>query len=292
MKKTVKTILTVVGFLFVISTVGCEVKYGGNFFPAMLSRIVGKKDTVKLEQYNPTNGWVIKTADEVKKMERVTGDDSLILINTENRLKEDYEPCISEYKTSELMMNDCIQNAYEQLSMAVLSRCEDRLYVSSAYRTGEEQKLLHEQDPKTSAEVGASEHQAGLALDVYVQFFAGKSFIKSQAGKYVEQNAHKYGFIVRYPKGKTDITGIEYEPWHIRYVGAPHASIMFNNNLAFEEYLEKLEVGKIHKVTTAEGTFFIERAEADSITVPASGYTKMHISPDNMGNYIVTISCE
>lgn len=64
---------------------------------------------------------------------------------------------------------------------------------------------------------------------------------RAPEGKWIEKNAWKYGFILRYPSDKTDVTGIQYEPWHIRYVGLPHSTIMQKMNLALEEYLDYLK---------------------------------------------------
>lgn len=64
---------------------------------------------------------------------------------------------------------------------------------------------------------------------------------KAPEGKWIEENSWKYGFILRYPKDKTDVTGIEYEPWHIRYVGLPNSIIMKEKNFVLEEYLAYLK---------------------------------------------------
>ena len=68
-------------------------------------------------------------------------------------------------------------------------------------------------------------------------------------GKWLTKNAWTYGFILRYPKDKTAITGIQYEPWHFRYVGLPHSLIMQQKNLALEQYLEYLKEEKTISTT-------------------------------------------
>ncbi len=85
-----------------------------------------------------------------------------------------------------------------------------------------------------SARPGHSEHQSGLAFDV------GKldnNYGNTAAGTWLKENCHKYGFIIRYPKGKESITGYQYEPWHIRYVGVDHATKIMQQNITLEEYL-------------------------------------------------------
>ncbi len=85
---------------------------------------------------------------------------------------------------------------------------------------------------------GYSEHNSGLSLDVGSGL---RQMDRAPEGKWIEKNAWKYGFILRYPSDKTDVTGIQYEPWHIRYVGLPHSTIMQKMNLALEEYLDYLK---------------------------------------------------
>ncbi|HHT15717.1 MAG TPA: hypothetical protein GXZ86_07555 [Clostridiales bacterium] len=89
---------------------------------------------------------------------------------------------------------------------------------------------------RTVARPGMSEHHTGLAFDVGV---IGMPFGDSQESVWLEKNAHLYGFILRYPLGKEDISGFEYEPWHIRYVGIEHAKAMHEKGLTLEEYLGK-----------------------------------------------------
>ena len=88
---------------------------------------------------------------------------------------------------------------------------------------------------------GASEHQAGLAFDIisndYVTLDEG--FAETNAGQWLSENSCKYGFILRYPKGKEDITGIEFEPWHFRYVGREAAEIINKEGITLEEFWDK-----------------------------------------------------
>ncbi|MBQ3099965.1 MAG: M15 family metallopeptidase [Clostridia bacterium] len=86
---------------------------------------------------------------------------------------------------------------------------------------------------RISARPGHSEHQTGMAIDVNS---LDESFGDTDTGKWLASNAHKYGFIIRYPKGKEHITGYSYEPWHIRYVGEIAADI-YESGLTLEEYL-------------------------------------------------------
>ncbi|MDZ3744987.1 D-alanyl-D-alanine carboxypeptidase family protein [Pseudoglutamicibacter cumminsii] len=88
-----------------------------------------------------------------------------------------------------------------------------------------------------SAAPGTSEHQLGLAVDVSDGICnLRRCFATTNAGQWVARNAHKYGFVIRYPDGKTDVTGYWYEPWHLRYVGTELARELTSKGLTLEEY--------------------------------------------------------
>ena len=90
---------------------------------------------------------------------------------------------------------------------------------------------------------GASEHQIGLALDITCDTHIGltKSFGETEAGKWLAEHGCEYGFIVRYPEGKEYVTGIEYEPWHLRYVGVEAATIITREGITLEEFVASLD---------------------------------------------------
>jgi D-alanyl-D-alanine carboxypeptidase len=98
---------------------------------------------------------------------------------------------------------------------------------------------MSEEEAKINTEkriepAGCSENGAGLAVDIVS---ASAGFASTPEYQWLEQNAHKYGFVLRYPQDKTEITGIIYQPWHWRYVGIDAATEMKENNLCLEEYL-------------------------------------------------------
>jgi hypothetical protein len=118
----------------------------------------------------------------------------------------------------------------------------------SAYRSYPRQATIFrenwEQDPeeanRSSARPGESEHQTGLAIDVSspsVNYVLTQAFGETEEGRWLAQNAADFGFILRYPQGKEDITGYLYEPWHIRYVGRPAAEAIAQSGLTLEEFL-------------------------------------------------------
>ncbi len=122
------------------------------------------------------------------------------------------------------------------------------LYGVSGYRSYERQKQIYDKNIATrgqaatdavSAKPGSSEHQTGLTIDVSarsVNFRLDQSFGDTREGKWLAKNAHLYGYIIRYPYGKSKITGYSYEPWHIRFVGKTVATYLYENELTMEEY--------------------------------------------------------
>ena len=120
--------------------------------------------------------------------------------------------------------------------------------VTSAYRSFAYQaQLFGEEVTRAGSEAaaavsvarpGQSEHQSGLGVDIHNQSAANQDFGSTPGGIWLAENAHRFGFILRYPKDKTDITGVKYEPWHFRYVGRRAAVKMYEGNLCLEEFLK------------------------------------------------------
>lgn len=159
--------------------------------------------------------------------------------------------------------------------------------IDSGYRTFSEQnKLYEEMGPSYALPAGYSEHNSGLSLDV------GSSLTKMERapeGKWLKENAWKYGFILRYPKDKTDVTGIQDEPWHIRYVGFPHSMIMHEKNLALEEYLDYLKEKKEISTTINGKKYTITYYPVSQRkTIKVQVNHDYEISGNNMDGVIVT----
>lgn len=182
------------------------------------------------------------------------------LIDGEHPLPADYVP---ENLTRLYGMPDGVENqlnftaatAYTQLYEAILADGM-ALMPLSGYRTFQEQMDIYQWNLEmhvnegmsvadarayTSTLValpGTSEHQYGWSLDVTIDGTTNHTFHETEQGKWLIDHAHEYGFIVRYPMDKTEITGIAYEPWHLRYVGVEHAAYMHKYDLCLEEYIE------------------------------------------------------
>jgi D-alanyl-D-alanine carboxypeptidase len=115
------------------------------------------------------------------------------------------------------------------------------LVVYSGYRSFEKQRYLYyevyNENDDISARPGFSEHQTGYAVDISTSK-AGLTYHleKTEAYIWLKDNAHRFGFILRFPKGKEDLTGYQFEPWHFRYVGI-HAEVIYQDQLTLEEYI-------------------------------------------------------
>ena len=161
--------------------------------------------------------------------------------------------------------------------------------INSGFRDFDEQNALYQEMGSDYAlPAGRSEHNLGLSLDV------GSTKMKmneAPEGKWLEKNAWKYGFILRYPKDKTAITGIQYEPWHIRYVGLPHSVIMEEKNFSLEEYLDFLKKQKSISTNINGEKYEISYypvTKNTTIHVPTN--FRYEISGNNMDGVIVTVN--
>ena len=92
-----------------------------------------------------------------------------------------------------------------------------------------------------SCRAGTSEHQTGLCVDMHTLAAAHQSFQYESEAKWLAENSYKFGFVLRFPADKTEVTGITYEPWHFRYVGRYHAKKMYDLDMCLEEYTEYLK---------------------------------------------------
>lgn len=230
---------------------------------------------------------VRRTFDELRNDGRVEFNQSLMLVNTEHPLPDGFVPAVSQYRDTKVQMDACMHDSYAALAAGVKDRTGERLLVSSDFRTQEEQKEEYAADSSLAIEPGASEHQAGLALDVYVPYYASYGFIKTEAGQLVNSECWKYGFIIRYPSFGEKETGIRYEPWHIRYVGEPHAKLIYGNHLTLEEYISGMDAG----VWYAADGYLISRqtpSQDGTLELPEK-FAHAVISPDNTGSCIVTV---
>ncbi|UOF90260.1 M15 family metallopeptidase [Fodinisporobacter ferrooxydans] len=195
------------------------------------------------------------------KIQVVSNPESiLVLVNKYNALPDNYVPpdlvtpnipFLYQGNPEIHLMRKVAADALVQL---VAGAKKDGIYIYgvSAYRSYATQQTVYDQYVATqgvqaantfSAKPGTSEHQTGLAIDVSDstgQYAVEDGFAKLPAAKWLAQHAYEYGFVIRYPKNKESITGYQYEPWHIRYVGKDVAKLLQKNGWTLEEYYQHL----------------------------------------------------
>lgn len=179
-----------------------------------------------------SNIAVEQTAHKTENIEGVTYIDGIMIANKSYSLPSSFDPGLNA--DAEKAFNEMVQAA----SNDGLS-----LYICSAYRSYADQEYQYnifaqergvQEADEVSARPGHSEHQTGLAIDVNSTEF---SFEDTDEAKWLAEHCTEYGFIIRFPKGKEQITGFEYEPWHIRYLGIETAKKVKESGLCLEEYL-------------------------------------------------------
>ena len=180
-----------------------------------------------------------------------TSKDTLMIVNKHYKIENNYKPdnlvtVLSEHGYPNKIRAD----VYEEFKKMYNAAKNDNvsIFIASPYRSYSDQNALYtyyvntdgKQNADTySARPGFSEHHTGLAMDLIPEYGLDlDTFENSDGFKWMQENAYKYGFILRYPKDKEYITGYIYEPWHYRYVGINAATTIKNEGLTFEEYYE------------------------------------------------------
>ncbi|AVP46248.1 M15 family metallopeptidase [Bacillus cereus] len=281
-------------WVFISFFIACTVCVGVYISPLFQKeidvKIVGKDELVKAAN---TEGK------EITKEQIYKGD--LLLVNRDYPVKKDSirSDIINVNHNSELVRGYVIFDRNLRLSKDVVKKflnvvdaagkeSVNHFLISSGYRDFQEQKQLYEKMGSDYAlPAGYSEHNLGLSLDIGS---TQKKMEKAPEGKWIEENVWKHGFVLRYPKNKSNITGIQYEPWHIRYVGLPHSAIMQKKNFTLEEYLEFLKEEK-EVSTEVEGkkytVSYCKVSENTKVNVPAN--KQYEISGNNMDGVIMTV---
>ena len=181
---------------------------------------------------------------------------NMVLVNYEHPMQQGYVPQLTELEPGYSVDTRIADAAKEMLADA--KKAGLHVIICSAYRSVERQKNVFDESMKdrikkgmgyweaycdtvkSVAEPGESEHALGLALDLisnqYTELDQGQENTKE--AKWLAENCYKYGFILRYPPAKTNITGIIYEPWHYRYVGKEDAKKIHDLDITLEEYLQ------------------------------------------------------
>lgn len=183
--------------------------------------------------------------------------DILALVNKQYKLPADYVPDdLVEPEVRFPFDKDLPKKLMRKPAARALEKMFDAaendgvyLFAQSGYRSYDRQKAIFASNAEEhgkkeannfSAQAGESEHQTGLTMDITakaVDFRLVTDFGATKAGKWVKKHASEFGFIIRYPKGKKDVTGYQYEPWHLRYVGNEAAKKIDERNITLEKYL-------------------------------------------------------
>lgn len=186
------------------------------------------------------------------------GDWALLLVNKDHPVPEDYKPKITALDKQ--FKFDARAAGYLNSMLKAAQKEGLSPVVCSAYRTFEKQKTLFEnkvkkemdkgyspqeaaiQASKVVASPGTSEHHLGLAVDIVSRRYQGldDAQAKTDEMQWLMANCQEYGFILRYPKDKTDMTGVIWEPWHFRYVGQKAAREIMSRGICLEEYIEEI----------------------------------------------------
>lgn len=234
-----------------------EVEVNGSYDEVMSEIIIGVQKENELEDVDGKLDQVtFELIQKIYDKRRVDNPSDLdVLVNKEYFLDENYEPedlVVPKvpFAIGEMKMRKEASGALESL----FKKASDdgiTLIARSGYRSYNTQVQLfaryvknhgYAEAVKFSAKPGQSEHQTGLAMDITADSVKRQlkyAFGDTTEGIWTAKNCHKFGFIIRYPKGKTDITGYNYEPWHLRYLGVDLATKVYDSGLTYEEFLEK-----------------------------------------------------
>ncbi|WP_315305823.1 M15 family metallopeptidase [Enterococcus devriesei] len=256
MKKTV-------GLLSVIIMLGMT---GYSLFYSAPAETSAKKTTATTYSFEKKTST--KKNAVQKALPKANAEDwNLVLVGPKNKIeKEVDESQLTTLSDNSHQVDKRIASDYEAFSEAA-TKAGFPLVIISAFRSVESQKEVFDTNvnglvsgngmseadaiaktKETITEPGFSEHHTGLAVDLVDQDWYNSystqvldaSYGDQPGAKWIAENAPKYGFIIRYPKDRQDITGITYEPWHIRYVGKENAEYITKHNLTLEEFLKEL----------------------------------------------------
>lgn len=245
----------------------------------------------------------------------------LILVNSEHafesakdaKIKALFDEKTDSYSVSGMdisLQEEAIEPLNNMLDAFARDTGHSDILIVAGFRTLEQQQALYDADLEktgltTSTLVaipGHSEHETGYALDFSLFFSDGTSGEYDGTGDYdwIDKNCADYGYILRYPADKTEITGIQHESWHYRYVGKPHAYYIMQSGMCYEEYIEKLKnytPEEPLEIVDGDGKAYVVYyvpAEMDKTVtyVPLISDKPYTISGNNFDGFIITIDLQ
>ncbi len=318
-KRTVWIKRTILFSIFLILAIGISLAasylFMEYFQPAPLAEPTEKKASGVTEPISSL---------ELQEYETITKDQSeiykgpLILVNNQNLYQfteEDALVSVLEEKQADYKVSDrnvkVNQKVMEPLDEMIRDFQKETgfqdLLVASGYRSKDLQESLFDREAEAKGEQeaslwvakpGGSEHHTGYGIDFSIYTDQGVSLDYTGTGKcaWLNQNCYEYGFVVRFPKDKEELTGIDYEPWHFRYVGVPHAYVMTQNNLCLEEYivfLKQYPFDQQHlNVQDDQGNrfeiYYVE-SQGEKTEIPVPKQQKYSASGNNQDGFVVTV---
>lgn len=225
----------------------------------------------------------------------------LILVNASHPIPAKRPPCLAPALPDQ---GNVLLESHAAKSLAACvkaSGAQGRIRAVSGWRSRAEQRQIWNDSLRENGEAftqsyvalpGCSEHETGLAIDLAAEApeidFIRPDFPRDGVFAVFRRLAPSFGWIERYTAEKEEITGIAAEPWHFRYVGTPHASILTSQGLCLEEYLASFKQGAI-RFPSSEGIFHIFRiaCRPDGVTLPL--VLPYEVSGDNDGGFLVTV---
>ncbi len=206
--------------------------------------------------------------------------DSLVMISAEYPISEECASELVSLTEGHAISHMAVENL-RALFVASEAACGEKILFTSTYRTLTFQSSIYGVNPY-AAKPGESEHHSGLVADIKVDGFAQRRFIMSKTGKWMAKHAHEYGFVIRYPLWGEKRTGVDYEPWHLRYVGSPHAEIMYRGKMVLEDYIADLEQGGFFRY----GDYIISAQKGNVVSFPCEAENPC-VSQNTKGGYIL-----
>lgn len=303
-RKLLYGILLVGGFILIFNHFNLYSYFG---YDRDDSRVVLDEGEISILENIDTSGYIYLPMEEsdISKGELILVNNNLSYPFTDDmELVSVYDSKNAFYKVKDLNvtlhksvmepLNDMLkefQNHYKSSGITIISGHRTYDYQESLYQ----QKIAEDGEieaMKWVAQPGGSEHHTGYALD-FGLYNKGRSepYIGTGPYSWINENSHYYGFIVRYPEEKSELTGIEYEPWHFRFIGKPHSYIIYKYNMCMEEYIDYLkqfQFGKKHLYVISNGEQY-EIYFTYNLEVPVPKDRQYKISGNNVDGFIVTI---
>lgn len=202
------------------------------------------EDVIAIVNVHANAGWYNES------YETNINDGFLIIVNKFYHLDKSYERTDLQninlaYAYANNSAAEIVIEKFKQMRDDIEEEMNVHLMVNSSYRSYEDQEEIYNEFKKVSlkyadsyaARPGYSEHQTGLAIDITsLEHPTANEFKESEEYKWLKENCHKYGFVLRYPEGREHITGYSTESWHFRYVGEEAATQIYKENITFDEY--------------------------------------------------------